>query len=47
LEICLLLLEPVTHPIERFDYVKRIFSLLELFAQALDVAVDCTIIDLT
>ena len=41
----LLLLEPVTHPIECFDHIKRIFSLLELFAQALDVAVDCTVID--
>src|SRR5215831_7984954 len=41
----LLFLEPVTHPIERFDHVERIFSLLELFAQALDVAIDCTVID--
>jgi hypothetical protein len=44
LETCifgnLLLLEPVTHPVERFDHVERIFSLLELFAQALDVAID-------
>src|SRR5215831_567922 len=41
----LLLLEPVTYPIERFDHVERIFSPLELLAQALDVAIDCTVID--
>src|SRR5215468_4554684 len=40
-----LLLEPVTNPIQSFDHIERIFSLLEFFSQALDVAVDGTVVD--
>src|SRR5258708_19460665 len=39
-----LFLEPVAHPIERFDHVKRIYGLLEFLSQSLDMTVDCTII---
>src|SRR5258708_13871299 len=39
-----LFLEPVAHPIERFDHVERIYGLLEFLSQSLDVTVDCTII---
>src|SRR5882762_11307727 len=39
-----LFLEPVAHPIERFDHVERIYGLLEFPSQSLDVTVDCTII---
>src|ERR1700678_3182116 len=39
-----LFLEPVTHPIKRFDHVEGVIGLLEFLAQTLDMAVDCTVV---
>ena len=41
-----LFLKPVTHPIKRFDHVEGVVDPSEFLAQALNVAVDCTIIEI-
>jgi hypothetical protein len=41
-----LLLEPVAHPIDRFDQIAGIVRLPELLAQTLDVAIDRALVDI-
>src|SRR6516162_10851218 len=41
-----LFLEPVAHSVKRLDHVEVVVGLLELLAQALDVAVNGTVVDI-
>jgi len=41
-----LFLKPVPHPIKRIDHVEGVVGLLDFLAQALDVTVNCAIIDI-